>query len=323
MPTLLFLVALFAAALLAGLALRLFIGRLKTQKIVALADKAAPPTGRFIEMEGCRIHHFDTGEGRPILFVHGLGGWMNQLAHPLFPHLDGFRLVAPDRPGSGWSTRPAGGPETIPDQAAFLVRLCERMGLDRPLVVGHSLGGAIAMRMALDFPDRIGGLALISPLTRHEAETPPELKALQIPNRTIRRLVAETISAPLAIRNTAATLALVFGPQQPPADYGTAGGAMAALRPDHFFAASTDAVAAGDTMVAQERRHGELALPVGVLFGDGDRVISCDRHGAALAGQIRGLDLEILEGVGHMPQYAEPERVAAFIRRMAAKTFAA
>lgn len=299
------------------------IRRAQTEKIVALAEKAAPAAGRFVEFEGCRIHLIEQGEGRAILFLHGLGGWAQHLSHPLFPLLDGFRLIAVDRPGSGRSTRPAGGPETISDQAAYLVRLAGHLGLDRPLIVGHSMGGAIALRMALDFPGRIAGLALVSPLTRHEKTLPAEFRPLVIPIPLVRRLVADTISAPMAIKNTATVLDFVFGPQHPPADYGTTGAAMAALRPDHFYAASTDATALKDALAGQEKRYGELTLPVGIVFGDADRALSSDHHGAALAGQIRGLDLEILTGVGHMPQYAEPERVAAFIRRMAGKAFAA
>lgn len=318
-----YLLVILVTAAVFALAIWLGYNRIQTRRIVTLAESAAPAAGRFIEMEGCRIHYVEQGEGRPILFVHGLGGWAQHLSHPLFAHLPGNRLVSVDRPGSGRSTRPGDRPATIEEQAAFLMRFADRLGLERPLVVGHSLGGAIALRMALDFPGRLAGLALISPLTRAENALPPEFKGLHIANPWLRRIIADTVSAPMAVRNTAATLDFVFGPQQPPADYGTAGAAMAALRPEHFYAASTDTVAMDDAMAGQEKRYGELNLPVGVLFGSADKVIACDTHGAGLAGQIRGLDLEILEGVGHMPQYAAPERTAAFIRRIGAKAFAA
>lgn len=312
-----------AAVGVAALAIFLVVKRLQTEKIVALAEKAAPVAGKFVEVDGCAIHHIEKGEGRPILFVHGLGGWAQQLSHPLFDLIDGYRLVAVDRPGSGRSTRPGDRPATIAEQAAFLMRFAERLGLERPLVVGHSLGGAIALRMALDFPGRIAGLALISPLTRYEAEIPPSMKPLIIRSRLLRRAIAEIFSAPAAIKATAEVLEAVFGPQQPPPDYGTAGAAMAALRPSHFYAASTDAVAIGDTMLAQEKFYSSLDLPVGVLFGSADRAIDGERHGTGLVGQVARLDIEIAEGVGHMPQYAEPERVAAFIVRMAERAFAA
>ena len=64
-------------------------------------------------------------------------------------------------------------------------------------------------------------------------------------------------------------------------------------------------------------------MPVGVMFGTADRVINYERNGLALQGRIVGLDLELINGMGHMPQFAQPDRVEVFIRRMAAKSFAA
>ncbi len=320
LPVLLFWIA---AAAVAALAIFVVVKRLQTEKIVALAEKAAPAVGKFVEVDGCSIHYLEKGEGRSILFVHGLGGWLQHLSFPLFGLIDGYRLVAVDRPGSGRSTRPGDRPATIADQAAFLMHFAECMGMERPLVVGHSLGGAIALRMALDFPGKIAGLALISSLTRYEAEVPPSMKPLLIPNALVRRLIAETISAPAAIKATAEVLDVVFGPQAPPPDYGTAGAALAALRPSHFYAASTDTVAIGDTMQEQEKRYGSLDLPVGMLYGSADRVIDGERQSAGLVGRLSRLDIEIVEGVGHMPQFAEPQRVAAFVKRMAERAFAA
>ncbi len=81
-------------------------------------------------------------------------------------------------------------------------------------------------------------------------------------------------------------------------------------------------VAIETDMPRQETRYGELRLPVGILYGDKDRVISHRVHGLPMRDKVAGLDLEILEGVGHMPQYADTARVVAFIRRMATKAFA-
>ena len=67
---------------------------------------------------------------------------------------------------------------------------------------------------------------------------------------------------------------------------------------------------------------GEISMPVGLMFGAADQVLDPETHGLSMRGRIDGLDVEMVEGVGHMPQYAEPERVAAFIRRMADRAFA-
>jgi pimeloyl-ACP methyl ester carboxylesterase len=307
-----------AAALIAGYYLYI------TWRVKRRAEALVPPPGKFVEIDGNRIHYVERGEGRPILFIHGLGGSQFHLTWPLFSRLQGgFRLIAIDRPGSGYSTRRRGGPVTPVEQAAFVAKLIDHFGLEKPLVVGHSLGGAIALALALDFPDKVSGLALIAPLTRHEEEIPEGFAALHIRSPLIRRIVAWTVSTPNAIRYGPQTLDFVFGPQQPPDNYAVAGGALSGLRPSHFYATSTDFVAVAEAMKAQETRYGELKLPVGVFFGTADRVVDFERNGAWLKGRIGALDLEVLEGVGHMPHYSEGERAEAFIRRMAAKAFPA
>src|SRR5690606_11014220 len=104
----------------------------------------------------------------------------------------------------------------------------------RPLLVGHSLGGAIALATALDHPDKISGLALIAPLTHFLDQLPPEFRALHIRSPLVRRFVSETMAIPASVRASEQTLAFVFGPQKPPADFAVAGGALAGLRPAHF-----------------------------------------------------------------------------------------
>lgn len=317
------LIALLFAVIVLALAVTAYFA-LATRRIVRQAEKLVPPSEKSVEVDGNRIYYVEKGEGRPILFIHGLGGHLHQLRHPLFDRFGpGYRLIALDRPGSNYSTRPEKFTGRLPEQAEMIVGFIDKLGLEKPLLVGHSLGGAVALAVALDHPDKISGLALISPYTHHNEELPPEFSNLKIRSRPLRRFVAHTFAAPLAIRNAKAVLDLVFGPQQPPADYAVEGGALALLRPQHFYGASTDAMAMELDLPRQQERYGEIRLPAGILFGSADRVLECSKQGLQMKEKLHGLDLEILEGIGHMPQYAVPEKVIAFIRRMAEKAFAA
>lgn len=293
-----------------------------TRRIARGAERAVPAGGKFATIDGQRIHYIEQGSGPPILMIHGLGGTLHHMRRPLMESFgEGYRIVALDRPGSGYSTRARSAGGGIDEQAAFIARFIDELGLDRPLLVGHSLGGAIALATALDYPDKVRGLALISPLTHFQDEMPPELSGLYIRSPLARRIIASTIAMPMAFRNTPQTLEIVFGPQKPPADYAVAGGALAGLRPSHFHATSTDVVAIESVMPILQTRYGELKLPVGILYGTADRLIDHRRHGLSMRDKIAGLDLELLEGVGHMPQYAETERVVAFISRLAERSF--
>ena len=313
--------AIFGVVVASAAALVLFLA-LTTRRIARTARRLVPPPGKFVTIDGNRIHYVERGQGRPILFVHGLGGTQFHF-RPLYAGLEkDFRLIAVDRPGSGYSTRRGLAPVSPREQAAFLAKFIGEIGLEKPLLVGHSLGGAVALAVALDHGDRISGLALISPLTQREDRVAPEFAPLRIRSPLRRRLIAHTLAVPRSIKAGPATLAFVFGPQQPPADYAIAGGAMSVLTPEHFFASSTDFGAVDKTMREQQGRYGELDMPVGVIFGTADRVLDWERHGKGVVSKIRGLDFETLEGIGHMPQYAETGRVEAFIRRIAERAFA-
>ncbi len=123
------------------------------------AERAVPPCGQFIEIKGARIHYLDRGQGRTIVMIHGLGGQMANFSHSLLDRLtDEFRVILVDRPGSGYSTRPRGASARLKAQGDTIAAFIRALRLDRPLLVGHSLGGAVALATALDHPACVGGL---------------------------------------------------------------------------------------------------------------------------------------------------------------------
>lgn len=295
-----------------------------SQRVARDAERYVPPRGNFVTVEGCNLHYIERGSGRPIIMIHGLGGTLQHMRRPLMEEFgDDYRLIAIDRPGSGYSTRPRNMDGRLSEQARLVAGFIDALGLDRPLLVGHSLGGAVALATALYYPGKIAGLALLAPLTRREDEIAPQVRRLNIRSALLRRLVSHTLAIPASLKASAQTLDLAFGPQKPPHDFAIAGGAMAGMRPSHFYATSTDLVALRHDLSEMEVRYGEIDMPVGILFGSSDRVLDWRHHGLAMEGQISGLELEIAEGIGHMPQYVVTERVVSFIRRIAERAFVA
>lgn len=309
-----------AVAILVAAVIAILFLMLATKRIASDAERRVPRSGKLVDVDGNRIHYVERGEGQSILFIHGLGAQLHQFRQPLFTCFsDGFRLIAFDRPGSGYSRRAPAAGGTLTEQATLVKRLIETLELDRPLLVGHSLGGAVALATGILYPDSVSGLALLSPHTHAGGKVPPQFKPLDIKSPFRRRLLSWTVAVPTARKYAAQTLTFVFAPQKAPDDYMTEGGGYLGLRPSHFYATATDFVDARRDAAELEKRYGEITLPVGILFGTEDRVIDHQVHGLGMAGRIAGLELELAEGVGHMPQYAEPEKVADFIRRMAAR----
>ncbi len=286
--------------------------------------RLVPPVGRIMEIGGERIHVSDQGRSAPgkpvIVLVHGLGGNMRNLLLELAPRLqDEYRLVALDRPGSGHSVGAPGRPGNIRAHAWVVRDVIEALGLERPLLVGHSLGGAIALATALDHPKHVGAIALIAPLTHLETEPPAVFQGLAVPNPLLRRIIAWTLAVPTSVRKGAETMAHVFGPEPVPDSFAIGGGGLLGLRPQAYEAASRDLVASGEDIPGMLDRYATLTLPVGILYGSRDQVLLARKHGAAMRERIEGLEYEEIEGAGHMLPITRPEETAAFIRRMAAK----
>ncbi len=292
-----------------------------TWTVAKRIEKALPPSGRFIQVGDCRLHYVADGAGPPIVMIHGLAGQLLNFPKAGFaPLYRDYRVVAVDRPGSGYSTRPAGASATLSAQAGTVAAFIKALGLDRPLIVGHSFGGAVALALALDHPDCVGGLALVAPATQPTYAVPKLFRGLAVRTPLARRIVAWTLAIPSAMRSRATTMPILFGPEEMPADFPTAAGGMLGLRPSSYYAGSTDMVAMNDDFPGYVARYGSIKVPVGVLYGRGDRVLDHVKHGLAMRSAIPGLTLELVDG-GHMLPVTVPDQVVGFIRRMADQVF--
>lgn len=296
----------------------------KTRGIAQFAETMVPPTGRFVTVRGRKFHIEDRGQGRPIVFVHGLAGNLHHFDIPLWPSMgQGYRLIAIDRRGSGYSEQDWGDDGTITTHAADIAAILDELGVEKALYVGHSLGGAVSLAAALTTPEKVAGLALIAPLTMHVPDIAPQFRPLFIRSPRMRKFLAHTYAIPAAVKATEETLDFVFGPQQPPDDFAVGGAALTGVRPSHFYAASTDFVSVERAMPEVGERVGEITVPTGILIGTADRVLDYRRQALTMEKRLPGTDVRLLDGVGHMVQYAAPEETAAFVKAMAARAFPA
>ncbi len=287
-------------------------------------ESAVPPSGQFIEIDGQRLHYVDTGgTGPAVVMIHGLGGTLWNYTYALVDKLSGeFRVIAVDRPGSGYSERADGAPANLTAQAGTLAKFMRALGLKQPLLVGHSLGGALSLAIALDHPDCAGAVALIAPLTHAQDDVPEPFQGLDINSPVMRKIIAWTLAIPLSIRNAPALLKIVFGPDAVPADFPTRGGGLLSLRPKSFYNTSSDLTAVNEDLPGIMKRYGGLGIPLGMLFARGDLILDYRRQGEAMKRQCPALDLVLMDGHGHMLPVTAPDATADLIRRVAARQLA-
>lgn len=289
-----------------------------TSTMARRVEALRPPRGQFMDIDGQRIHYSDTGGSKPpVVMIHGLGGNLLHFGYAVADKLAAdFRVILIDRPGAGYSTRPDGASATLTAQAGTIATLIRRIGLKQALVVGHSLGGAVSLAIALDHPDCVGGLALIAPLT-HAIQSPPEVfKGLEIPSPLMRKIIAWTVATPLGIRRGPALLKQVFAPEAAPADFPMRAGGLLGLRPTAFYNTSTDMMEAAETLPGYMAQYKGLDIPMAMIFGRGDRLLDYRAQGEAMKNACPALDLELVEG-GHMLPMTQADRCVAMVQRVA------
>jgi pimeloyl-ACP methyl ester carboxylesterase len=200
-------------------------------------------------------------------------------------------------------------------QARTVALFIDAMGLDKPVLVGHSLGGAIALAVGLDHPNSVSRLALIAPLT-HLVDASQAFGGLLIRSPLVRRIVSFTVATPFAIKGSRAILDIVFGPDPVPNDFGVKGGGLLGLRPRSFYAASSDLMAVASELPAMENRYADLRMPVDVLYGREDGILDWRSHGEALKRKLDTTNLRLVDG-GHMLPVTAPSVTMEWLRTVA------
>ena len=284
------------------------------------AERSHPPIGSFVEVDGLRVHAWDQGprDTVPVVLVHGASGNLRDWTFSLAPRLaQSRRVIAFDRPGFGYTDRPAGEDASHPGvQAALLRAAARRMGVERPIVVGHSWGAALALAWALDAPAEVSGVVPVSGVAMPYSGMARVFSTVGLSD-VITWLYTEYMKSAAEDGGIDRFLARVFRPQDPPPGYAEYVGAPLALRGRTLEANAADIGNLNDALREMAPRYGSLSLPVEIVHGAAD-FIDPERHAAGLAAAIPGARLALLPGVGHMAHHAAPDALEAAIGRVAA-----
>jgi pimeloyl-ACP methyl ester carboxylesterase len=289
-------------------------------------ERAYPPTGRFVDVNGGRLHVVEldarenpTAGDPPIVLLHGASGNLGDMRVALGDQLARrHRVILIDRPGHGWSERSLGGDGASPArQAAMIGELLGHLGVDRAIIVAHSLAGTVAAALALDEPARVAGLVLIAPVLNPWSTGIAWYYSVAAAPY-VGPLFVWTLALPSGAMLTNSTVALVFAPQAVPADYVQRAAIPLVLLPRNFLANARDVAGLHAFVTAQAPRYPGIKAPTVIITGDRDTIVSPQIHSRALAAILPHSKLVVLEGVGHMPHHVAADKVIAAIEEVTA-----
>jgi pimeloyl-ACP methyl ester carboxylesterase len=289
-------------------------GRVATAVLTRQVETRFPPRGRFVTVEGGRLHVLERGpastpEGT-VLLLHGASGNAEDMMLNLGARLaERYRVLAIDRPGHGWSDRPGGRDDASPARQGALIRQAlAQLGVDRALVVGHSWSGALAAHLALAAPDLVSGLVLLAGVT-HPWPGGISWYYDVAANPAVGPVFTATVAAPVGAVLLDGAAESVFAPEAAPPDYVERAAVPLVLRPAEFAANAEDVQDLLAFVTAQAPRYGDIRVPTTIIHGDRDTTVSLDIHARALARQLPSARLVVLPGVGHMPHHTQTDLV--------------
>ena len=273
-------------------------------------------------LHGRTVVYAEAGEGPVLLLIHGMGGNFENWHAVIEPLARDHTVIAPDLPGHGDSA-PGGGDYSIGALAAGLRDLLLALGHERATLVGHSLGGGIAMQFAYQFPEMVERLVLVSS-GGLGSEVSPILRAAALPGADL--FIAATAGVGGSVGSALGRGLRAVG-LRPNADVAEVARGYASLadpkRRAAFLATVRSVIGTGGQRVnAGDRLYLAEALPVLIIWGARDPIIPA-HHGESAHRSIPGSRLEVFEGVGHLPQLEAPGRFIAVLEEFLAETVAA
>jgi len=279
----------------------------------------AKPKPRAVEVHGRPMNFVEAGSGPLLLLIHGMAGTCANWESVIEPLAIDHTVIAPDFPGHGASA-PGGGDYSLGGLASALRDLMLSLGHERATLVGHSLGGGVAMQFTYQFPEMVERLVLVSS-GGLGPDVSPILRAAALPGADL--FISATAGVGKAV---GAVIGRGIGAVglRPNADLAEVTRGYATLsdpeRRKAFLATLRSVVdMEGQRIAALDRLYLAETLPLLIIWGENDPIIPVE-HGREAHAALPSSRLEIFEDTGHVPMLERPGHFIAALERFLAET---
>jgi len=311
--------ALYSLIILALLWLALWLA---AQRAERAAEAAAPARGDIITVNGSPMHVVVTGapDGPDLVLIHGSNGHTRDMSFSLAAKLaPTYRIFMVDRPGLGYSAAIDPKGDSLRAQAAQISAAATAMGAKKPIVVGHSYGGSVALAWATYEPESLSALVLLAAAS-HPWDTPLDPLYRAGSNPLLGLVFLPLLPAVITEPYLEAALTNVFAPDPVPEGYFDYFGPKLSLRYTSMRATSLQRANLLNEINAMVPLYPQVNLPVEILHGTQDITVGLRIHAEPLLQDLPNAALTRAKGHGHMVQHSAEDQVVAAIGRAATRS---
>lgn len=294
----------------------LFLPVLYSFYFITKVEKQWPRNGQSLGVLGVNANLVEIGkpiEGQSTLvMIHGASSNGREFLSSLVPRLNGHHILVPDRAGLGYSGRPEGA-EKMAVQAEFIAKIMDAKGVKNAVIVGHSWGSAVSLRLAQDRPDLVKSIVLLTPATH--------------PWKGGTSLVNKLAATPIIGKYISWVLPPIFGPFLMPRgidegfypaktipEYRQKVGLDLVLRPETFRSNAMDLHAGTEELRAQSQNYSKIKVPISVIAGSGDKIVLNKIHTEGIKNATPQARIFYVDGQGHLVHWAKTDFVIEIIK---------
>ena len=280
-------------------------------------ERAPVPAGlpqyrrQSVVVDAMALNYVSAGSGRPVVLIHGNPGSYQDFTLAVIERLSqSYYVVAFDRPGHGYSERHDSVHTTVEVQARIIRDALEKLGLKKPVLVGHSWGGSLVLAAAVAYGKDLAGIVLLAPAAYPSARIEWWSLLPHIP--LIGDIVVNTLTPFLGRAMVRKSVKQAYAPQDVQKDY-VERSLDLWMKPDHIRACAYDERTLSASLTVLSEHYCDIEMPVVIVTGSADRLLNPEDHAYPLHKTIKNSKLVVLPETGHQLPQTRPDAVISAI----------
>ena len=280
-------------------------------------ERAVVPAGppqylrQSVVVDGTSLNYVSAGSGQPVVLIHGNPGSYQDYTLAVIERLSqSYYVVAFDRPGHGYSERQDSVHTTVEVQARIIREALDKLGIKKPVLVGHSWGGSLVLAAAVAYEKDLAGIVLLAPAAYPTVSREWWSLLPHVP--LIGNLVVNRLTPFLGRAMVRKSLQEAYDPQDVQEDY-VEQSLELWIQPDHIRACAYDEWTLGTSLTGLSKHYHHIEMPVVIVTGSADRLLDPEEHAYPLHRVIKNSKLVVLPGTGHQLPQTRPEAVVSAV----------